>query len=183
MKKLISIALAVSLISSFSAVAFAADTTTLTTTVPDATYTLNIPADQEIPFGATSANIGTITVTDSAGFAEGKDLQVTLTYEPFKADGVSTTIPYTVFKVATEKGTNSVGNPWAEEREAPVNSGEALIFRGQSGGDCDEEFAFSDYYDRNGLRIKTESKDWGKALAEEYSSTVTFTAEVVVSES
>lgn len=183
MKKLLTVALSLSLICSLSTVAFAADTTTLTTTVPDATYTLNIPADQEIPFGKTSANIGTITVTDSAGFAEGKDLQVTLTYDTFKADGVSTTIPYTVFKVATEKGMNTVGHPWSEEREAPMNSGEALIFRGQSSGDCDEEFAFSDYYDRNRLRIKTESENWGKALAGDYSSTITFTAEVVVSES
>ena len=44
MKKLIAIVLAALTVLSFSTVAFAADTTTLTTTVPDATYTLNIPA-------------------------------------------------------------------------------------------------------------------------------------------
>lgn len=182
MRKLLSIALSLLLMCSLSTVAFAANTTTLTTTVPDATYTLNIPADQEIPFGKTQADIGNISVTDSAGFAEGKDLQVTLTYDAFKADSVSTTIPYVVYKVATEGGVNTVGNPWQEEREIPVNSGETLIFRGQSGGDCDEEFVFSNFKNRNRLRIKTSSEDWGKALAGEYSSTITFTAEVVVSE-
>ena len=182
MKKLLAIAISLSFVCSFSTVALAENTTVLTTTVPDATYTLNIPADQEIPFGTTSANIGTISVTDSAGFAEGKDLQVTLTYDAFKADGISTTIPYTIYKVATESGVNTVGSPWSEERETPVNSGGVLIFRGQSGGGCDEQFVFSTYKNRNRLRIKASSEDWGKALAGEYSSTITFTAEVVASE-
>lgn len=182
MKKLLAIAMSLLLVCSASTIALAADTTVLTTTVPDATYTLNIPANQEIPFGATSVDIGNISVTDSAGFAVGKDLQVTLTYDAFKSDGVVTTIPYTVYKVATETGVNTVGTPWSEEQESPVNSGEALIFRGQSGGTCDDQFVYSTYKDRNRLRIKASSEDWGKALAGEYSSTINFTAEVVVSE-
>lgn len=184
MKKLLAIAISLSLVCSFSTGALAENTTVLTTTVPDATYTLNIPADQEIPFGSTSANIGTITVTDSAGFAEGKDLQVALTYEPFKADGVSTTIPYTVFKVATIQ--EQMGNTTVKrDSETAVNSGGFLTFRGQSSGAVDEEFDYFDtatVLDRNRLRIKAGSEDWGKALAGEYSSTITFTAEVVVSE-
>lgn len=184
MKKLLAIAISLSLVCSFSTVVLAENTTVLTTTVPDATYTLNIPADQEIPFGSTSANIGTITVTDSAGFAEGKDLQVTLTYDPFKADGISTTIPYTVYKVATIQ--EQMGNTTVKrDSETAVNSGGFLTFRGQSGGAVDEEFDYFDtstVLDRNRLRIKASSEDWGKALAGEYSSTITFTAEVVVSE-
>ena len=81
MKKFIAIALAVLTVLSFSTVAFAADTTTLTTTVPDATYTLNIPADQEIAFGTIDTDIGSMTVTNSSGFAEGKNLQVSLTFD------------------------------------------------------------------------------------------------------
>ena len=65
MKKICAILLAVALLASMTIVAFAANTTTLTTTVPSATYTLNIPADQVIPFGTTKASIGNVTVTDA----------------------------------------------------------------------------------------------------------------------
>ncbi len=77
MKKLLSLALALLMLASVATVALAS-TTTLTTTVPPATYTLNIPADQEIPFGAVSTEIGAISVTDGTGFAEGKNLKVML---------------------------------------------------------------------------------------------------------
>ena len=61
MKKFFAIALAVAMFASMATVASAAEnTTTLTTTVPAATYTLNIPANQEIPFGATQTNIGSV---------------------------------------------------------------------------------------------------------------------------
>ena len=84
MKKLIALALAVTLLASMAVTVSAANTTTLTATVPAAGYTLNIPANQEVNFGTTQADIGNITVTDSAGFAVGKNLQVTVTYDAFK---------------------------------------------------------------------------------------------------
>ena len=84
MKKLTTLVLALALAASLAVPAFAANTTTLTTTVPAATYTLNIPADQEISYGAISTNIGNVTVTDSASFAEGKNLEVTVTKDSFK---------------------------------------------------------------------------------------------------
>ena len=86
MKKLLSLALALLMLASVATVALAS-TTTLTTTVPPATYTLNIPADQEIPFGETGHNIGNVTVTDAAGFAEGKNLKVTMDMMPLPARG------------------------------------------------------------------------------------------------
>lgn len=95
MKKLIALALAVTLLASMAVTVSAANTTTLTATVPAAGYTLNIPANQEVNFGTTQADIGNITVTDSAGFAVGKNLQVTVTYDAFSADKISTQIPYT----------------------------------------------------------------------------------------
>ena len=83
MKKLISTFMIVTLlICCFTVTAFAEDQTVLTTTVPDATYTLNIPDDQEIEFGTTVKEIGTVNVTDAEGFAVGKDLQVTVIKEP-----------------------------------------------------------------------------------------------------
>ena len=55
MKKLSALILALALLVSVIPAAYAANatpnTTTLTTTVPSASYVLNIPADQEISFG------------------------------------------------------------------------------------------------------------------------------------
>ena len=178
MKKFIAIALAVLTVLSFSTVAFAADTTTLTTTVPDATYTLNIPADQVIPFGATSTDIGTVTVTNSSGFAEGKNLRVTLTYDDFKAEGVSTTIPYTLGKPYEKyNGSNKFG--YLEY----LSSGDYLLFKGKVSGKVNDYYELNETNvenaDKKTLEMSVKSTDWGKALGGEYTSTITFTAEVV----
>lgn len=171
MKKFIATALTMLTVFSCSAVAFAANETVLTTTVPDATYTLNIPADQEIPFGATSTDIGKITVTDSSGFAEGKDLNVTITYDDFKCVDVDTTIPFKVRVYATSTGTY-------------LNSGDSLTFLGQEDGTVHEGWCEdATQLEAEKFYIMMNSEDWGKALAGDYSSTITFTAEVVSSQS
>lgn len=186
MKKFIATALTMLTVFSCSAVAFAADETVLTTTVPDATYTLNIPADQEIPFGATSTDIGNVTATNGSGFAEGKDLKVTLSYDPFKADGVSTTIPFTLDLF----GTSGTGETY-EEYKLSIASGDAITFKGQASGGVQETIKVGSwyYYGSTGpvysetMRVLMDSKDWGKALGGDYSSTITFTAEIVSSQS
>ncbi len=187
MKKLIAIALALLMVFSFSAVAFAeGNTTTLTTTVPDATYTLNIPADQQITYGATSTDIGTVTVTNSSGFAAGKDLHVTITYDDFKAEGLSTTIPYYINSNGhwTYYGGSygSGGSGWIDIAKA---SGSFFTFKGQSNGTCKEYYVLQEGStkvvtdDSKKLQVKINSTDWGKALGGDYTSTITFTAEVV----
>lgn len=186
MKRFFAILLAVMLVASMATVASAAEnTTTLTTTVPAATYTLNIPADQEIPFGATSTQIGNITVTQSTGFAVGKNLNVTFAYGEFTSEKVSTKIPYTI------KGwhkTDDKTNPqWYSDG---LPSGTTLTYLGTSSGSVNEQtqLEIQVYSDRGirtvnkGFSIEIRSDDWGKALAGEYTSTITFTAEVVVEE-
>lgn len=177
MKKLTTLVLALALAASLAVPAFAANTTTLTTTVPAATYTLHIPADQEIPYGATSTNIGSISVTDGTGFGSGKDLKVTLNYDAFTSDTADTTIPFSISLQSKEHG-NSL----------EVNSNGSIIFKGRSGGDT-SKFAKIEvkklgetgyfYYDADQTFVTVSSTDWGKALAGDYSATITFTAEVV----
>lgn len=174
MKKLLAIAISLSLVCSFSTGALAENTTVLTTTVPDATYTLNIPADQEIPFGETQADIGAVTATNSSGFAVGKDLSVAVEYDAFTCDGISTKIPYELYLWSTSGGFISVA------------SGDTLVFKGKADGTIGENVWVGksgdlDRYAEN-MVLTAKSEDWGKALAGEYSSTITFTAEVVVSE-
>ena len=179
MKKLFAILLAVTMLASMATVVSAAETTTLTTTVPAATYTLNIPANQEIEFGATEVNIGNVTVTNSSGFAEGKNLSVTVTYDAFKATDVSTTIPYKLeMSAPSSHGTT----------EKPLASGSSMIFKGSSAGTVAEKTTIrvavgnmGNTSDEpiSGILLVANSSDWGKALGGVYTSTITFTCEVV----
>lgn len=177
MRKVLSLALAFVLVVAAAPAAFAANTTTLTTTVPPATYTLNIPADQTIDFGATSTDIGNVTVTDSTGFAHGKNLAVTVTYDAFKSDSVSTTIPFNLSQI----GSSSSG-----EQRTNLASGDQLLFRHNSNGAVYERAsilvsgASSYLYFIDNISLAVNSDAWGKALAGEYTGTITFTAEVVV---
>ena len=180
MKKLLSLVLAMLMVFSMAVVASAASTTTLTTTVPAANYTLNIPADQAIEFGATKTSIGNVTVTNSAGFAKGKNLQVTVTYDAFSSESVSTTIPFELGKYAAGSFALNM-----------LPSGGAMIFSGQDTGNVaermNERFNHTgpvvtgySHEDVAGLTVCVTSQNWGRALAGEYSTTITFTAEVVV---
>lgn len=180
MKKVITLALALLMVCSMSVTAFAA-TTTLTTTVPEATYTLNIPANQEIPFGTTEIKIGNVTVTESAGFAEGKNLDVTITYEPFSATGISTKIPYTLSLYAASTSSS-------KEATEELVSGATISFMGKNDGTTAEKTTIKTKAPTSGnpttadvtdILFYAVSEDWGKALAGEYTATITFTAEVV----
>ena len=185
MKKIFAILLAVTMFASMAIVASAAEnTTTLTTTVPAATYTLNIPADQEISFGATKTDIGNVTVTNASAFATGKNLKVTLNYEPFASDEVATVIP---FKVGMVSGYS---------KPFDVLSGSSITFYGKADTTVEETareiFTFesfnasgstntSQYTDNaDAFCVYVNSADWGMALAGDYTATITFTAEVVV---
>ena len=173
MKKTLSFLRALVLVLSMGTMAFADGTTTLSTTVPPATYTLNIPADQEIAFGATRAEIGNVTVSDSSGFAEGKNLKVTLSYEPFKSKDVSSTIPFIIMPLLS----GGVGS---------LPSGSSIVFQGEESGTVTEKGGLlqtsGSYAEMTGLVLKIESTDWGKALGGDYTATITFTSEVVLAE-
>lgn len=182
MKKLFAILLAVTMLASMATVASAAEnTTTLTTTVPAATYTLNIPADQEIIFGATETNIGSVSVTNTSGFAEGKNLNITLSYDAFSSEQVSTKIPFSISMKGYEVDSNSTTTK-------AVSSDNSISFLGTKDGTTNEFYQVTERSTVYGLQtfemkdtlVKVSSEDWGKALAGEYTATITFTAEVVV---
>ena len=175
MKKLFAILLVVALLASMTTIVSAASTTTLTTTVPAATYTLNIPADQDIPFGNVYTNIGEVKVTNSNGFAEGKNLAVSLSYTDFTCDGVTTKIPFTMW-ISQYSDTNDTGKILTDEK---VLSGESVVFMGKTDGTVSEYVKNVSGNKRTHAWVKIDSQDWGKALAGEYTATITFTAEVV----
>ena len=170
MKKIVSIILVLVTVLSMGTMAFAESTTVLTTTVPDATYTLNIPADMEIAYNTTSKQIGHITVTDSQYFAEGKNVEVTITYSAFKSETVTTTIPFEL--EYTSDGTNRIGE---------IPSGSSIVFDGKSNGTVNEKaIGYDEDHRLSLLRVSILSSDWGKALSGDYAATITFTSKIVV---
>ena len=174
MKRSIACALAVMTMASVPMAVYADNVTVLTTTVPDATYTLNIPADQEIAFGTTLKILGSVTVTESAGFTKGKNLHVSIEHNDFVAENVSTTIHYGLF------GSYRTGSTGAEPCLALTDG---LTFYGESSGGTVEQYARTaktNGYKIDDIVFSTNSSYWGRALGGDYHSEITFTAEVVV---
>lgn len=176
MKKFSALILALALLASALPAAFAANatpnTTTLTTTVPSASYVLNIPADQEIPFGQAKTDIGNITITDSKNFAYGKNVKVTISHEPFISENVSTQISYSLSGVGADESVRQIINE--------------LTFKGQTDGTAQEKATINNgamapkYSTMETVQVSVHPTEWGKALAGDYKSTITFTSEVVV---
>lgn len=178
MKKTLALLLALVLMVATAPAAFAtsetSNSTKLTTTVPEAKYTLTIPTDTVIPYNATDTSLGYVTVTDASGFAVGKNLQVTLEYSAFTAENVDTTIPYTIkYSVAHNIGDTEKASSHTEDVYMSP-----MIFRGKADGTVNRLASITGgYVGELGVRIL--SSDWGKALAGNYTSTITFTASVV----
>lgn len=163
MKKLLSLAMALMLMVSMATMA-SASTTTLTTTVPGATYTLNIPADQEIPYNATSTKIGNVTVTDTSGFAVGKNLEVKVEHTAFTSEQTDTDIEFGIY---LEDGNQMI---------KPMSG--ALLFKGQNDGSVTERAVLNSVLVKTLLVIINDAA-WGAAQPGNYTATITFTAEIV----
>lgn len=173
MKKLFAILLAVMLFASMATIA-SAETTTLTTTVPAATYTLNVPADQKITYGKNYTEIGTVTITDANGFAPGKNVKVTVSYTDFTCEDVTTTIPFYL------SGTYSYTYSSAGDKYSTINSGDSMLFKCDTINRLTNALHPDDAdYKMTKMEVRISSNDWGKALAGEYTATINFTAEVV----
>ena len=189
MKKFVAILLAVTMFASMATVVSAAEnTTTLTTTVPSASYTLNIPANQTITYGATETNIGNVTITEGEHFAAGKNVEVSIAFDGlFKCQTASTTIPYQLKLKANDAG-------YYKYDTILLNSNDTVTFKGLQDTSVSEQATASFPYTFTGgsqtetnrdanvdaLLLCITSEDWGKALAGEYTTTITFTTEVVV---
>ena len=173
MKKSLSLLLACALLALAMPCALADGTTTLTTTVPaSATYTLNIPADKTIAYGATDTDIGALTVSNASGFATGKDLEVTITYGDFTSEDVDTTIPMRLRGDYNHVAPSCIY----------IDSGDSLWFLGDSTGKVTSKPRSEDNYEVTNLSVIINSTDWGKALGGDYTNTITFSAKVVVEE-
>ena len=178
MRKTIALILAVCTLLSF-AVAASADTftstTTLTTKVPAASYTMKIPANQTIQYGVEDTDIGNVTIENSEGFSAKKNIEVTVGITKFTSESVNTTIPYLLTTV------------WSSGQHIAFNIEGVLRFEGQQDGTVKSRA--TGYPNVTGLKdplgelermeVNVFSSSWEDALAGDYTSTITFTSKVV----
>ena len=101
--------------------------------------------------------------------------EVTVAYDAFKSESVSTTIPF-------ELCYGSTFDSYTTNTKA---SGSAFVFAGKRDNTVTER-ANAGVSNKQeyvtGLYVEVTSENWGKALAGDYKATITFTAEVVVEE-
>ncbi len=179
MRKTIALILAVCTLLSFTVAASAdtfTSTTTLTTKVPAASYTMKIPANQTIKYAATFSEIGIVTIEESSGFSAMKNIEVTVSTTEFTSESVDTTIPYEIMTVWGNGGTK-----WNFDREA------VLRFEGQQDGTVKSNATSIDISgvtknpndQLTHMGIMISSGAWANALAGDYTSTITFTSKVV----
>ena len=186
MRKTIALILAVCTLLSF-AVAASADTvtsgtTTLTTKVPAASYTMKVPANQTIKYGVPVSKIGIVTIENSEGFSAKKNVEVTVGHTEFTSEGVDTTIPYEILTAWGPSG----GTIWNFDREA------VLRFEGQQDGTVKSKATSIDISgvtknppnpdpdnQLTQMAISISPGAWANALAGDYTSTITFTSKVV----
>ena len=173
MRKTIALILAVCTLLSFTVAASAdtfTSTTTLTTKVPAASYTMKIPADQTIQYGTELTDIGNVTIENSEGFSAKKNIEVTVDLTELTSETVDTTIPYQI------RNVSSSGMTIDFDTEA------VLRFEGQQDGTVKSRATNineSPLDELNRMLVLIKSDDWANALAGDYTSTITFTSKVV----
>lgn len=187
MRKITAFVLAMVLALSMCVCAYA-DTTTLTTTVPSAQYTMTIPADVEIPYNTTNTMIGDLDVEAVEGFAVGKNVQVTVSHDVFTAEGVSTSIPFALNATIRAGGGGSNSNTPAIEENEPlvfgaIENGTLHPLDVNGNTSIYSPANYSSYSHQSFMiHFTANSADWAKALGGYYTAHITFTAQVVAAE-
>lgn len=168
MRKIIVFFMAITMMIPMTITASADGQTILTTDVPLASYELIIPSETPVKFGDYQTELDMIRVENASGFASNKNLRVTVTYEPFKSDTVSTTIPFELNLASTEYGEGVIKG-WASDS--------SVAFSGLSTGGV-SAYPIYESQEMKSMFIRVNSTDWGKALGGSYKATLNFTSEV-----
>lgn len=166
MKKSLAFLMAAAMMTSMPlAVCATSGQTTLTTVVPEASYTLNVPANFTIEYGATMVEIGDVTITNADGFSPYKGLKLTRkAFDHLRCDDVDTHIEFGIYDNhgdTTMSGSNREhGIQLSGNDEGGLTPIEGLV---------GEKIYF---------KLSDESQ-WAKAKTGTYTTTLEFTTEVV----
>ena len=159
MKKSISFILALVMVACMSITAFAAEgpggSTKLTTTVPEPSYILHIPADQAITYGDTETNIGKATVSNVGSNI--KIINVKPSWTNF-TDGSGHSIPLTLVFDFYMDGVRSLNHA---QTSAFANT---LYSAGKTSN------IYCEYF------VQVAENDWKAAAPGNYSATITWTS-------
>lgn len=158
MKKGISIILAILLVLSLSVSAYADGTLTLTATIPEATWTLLIPADQTIDYLETSIEIGSISVTDVENLKEGQTISVNVSHTDFVCDDNS--FPFTL----------STSTSYNEQQYSNLGSTNRIDVAGHDSGHSDV------WIYPVTITMNVDEASWLAAPAGDYTATITFSS-------
>ncbi len=164
MEKTIVLLLAIMLVISMAVTVFAVEsqngTTTLTANVPDAAYTIQIPADMELTFGISEPQeIGTLTVSDCSHFRNGEAIYCLIEFTDLKFSDFVIPVKYTY--VIPERD-NIEG-----ELEATSESDRIyMLYKKDDSGN-------SEYFSMI-LYANVSESDWEKAGYGQYTATMNF---------
>ncbi len=163
--------------------------TDLETAIPG--FTMTIPANTVLPFGATNWNIGLLEI-DATDFMNPDKVGVILTKEDFtKANTANPSTNQTItFDIATSKGGTSVASTFNSNDEIVTTDAKILKFyqtgtRGTNFPYTYTGLSHSDYDAGNvvdiheGKHIWLSSSDWSGKEAGRYEGSITFTAYII----
>ena len=185
MKKLIAILLAVAMLASMAVVASAASMT-MTTTVPNAGYTLVIPQSLEVPFEAEYVDLGRVEVTDTYGFREGTYLRVRIDAEPFTCTETNTEMYYKIFgeqRVAGLKERELPYNGWLiferDERYADGTLYPLASAAFKYGYDESGNWTYGELWGFDCLVVHFDEAGWAKLEPGKYDAVITFHSQIM----
>ena len=148
----------------------AAESTTITTVVPEPAYQMTIPADIQMEYRAGSCTIGVPSIAQSSGFGEKAYLTVAVSHSgAFSSQTTSTTIPF-AFYAKTDGGLCE----WA--------SGDRLIYSRMDDGSVTPSGHMADGRTPSAFELQISDSAWETANPGTYTAAGTFTAQLAFSE-
>lgn len=139
--------------------------------IPAPAYTLNIPADQTVPYKAESHRLDCPTVSGTSGFAAGKNIRLTVSWTAFTCEAASTAIPFSMMLYST----SGTGCDFA--------SGTAYFIGNEDGTATEYPVGISDstgeHMPAAYFTLNFNAADWEAAMPGEYKASITFSTEIV----
>ena len=139
--------------------------------IPAPAYTLNIPADQTVPYKAESHRLDCPTVSGTSGFAAGKNIRLTVSWTAFTSEAASTAIPFSMMLYSTS-GTG-----------CDFSSGTAYFIGNEDGTATEYPVAISgstgEHMPAAYFTLNFNAADWEAAMPGEYKASITFSTEIV----
>ena len=143
----------------------AAETTTISTVVPEPSYQMTIPADVQMGYKAPSYTIDAPSIAKSSGFSERAYMTVSVSYSgAFSSENTSTTIPFT-FYARTDSGSAE----WV--------SGDKLVYERLEDGSVNPTGHTADGKVPSAFELRISDGAWEKANPGTYTAAITFTAQ------